>query len=117
MFVSEPQQTNVEVGQFAPVHDTPQCYVYNVAAAQIPPAATLQIYPGNPKKECFYRIDPGSQLHVYVRNADNVCEAKGHVSLNDEYVYFKTKSDSISIYVIVCRDKLEADALIKTVCT
>jgi hypothetical protein len=78
----------------------------------IPPAATLQLYPGNARKDCFYTLDPGMQICVYVRNEAGAYTYKGVTSMKDDYVYFKANDDSVAVYAVVCQNKLEADNII-----
>lgn len=111
MFLSEPLQTNVEIGKFTMLEGNPTCHVCHVEDVAIPESATLQLYPGNAQKDCFYSIEPDSQLYVFTDNG----EFKGRVMLKDEYLYFKINVECIAIYVIVCKSKTEAEARFRDV--
>lgn len=111
MFLPEPQQTNVEIGKFIPLEGFVDCHVCHVLGVEIPEIATLQLYPGNAKKDCFYSIQPDSQLYVY----DDERNFKGRVTLNDEYLYFKATANCVAIYVFSCKGKADADALLNKI--
>jgi hypothetical protein len=102
-----PLNTNTEVGPFTPTLNA-YCHVYHVTK-EFPSNVTLQIYPFNARKECFYTLPPFYHLLVYCKSKNNTWICNAEVSTNDSYIYFKAPLDTAAIYCIVAKNKAEAD--------
>lgn len=111
-YQGSPHHKNVEIGKFEPSMENEFCHVHYIKTKLDDNIDSLQIYPYNPSKECFYNLLTGYILFVYIKTSGE-WELSAQTSFKDDYLYFKPCPNTTIIMCILAKSKEEAEIHLK----